>query len=66
MYKKFEELCKDRGITASQVSKETGIATSTLSEWKKGLYTPKVDKLMILSEFFNVPLETFVRKDMAH
>lgn len=40
MYEIFEKLCKERGYTASRVSKETGIATSTLTSWKKGIYIP--------------------------
>lgn len=45
MYEKFQELLDKYGKTAAQVSKETGVASSTLSEWKKGKYTPKLDKL---------------------
>lgn len=64
MYEFFEKLLKDRGITAYKVSKETGIATSTLTNWKKGLYTPKVDKLQKIADYFGVPLEYLLtRKD---
>lgn len=59
MYEKFQELLDKYGQTAAQVSKETGVATSTLSEWKKGKYTPKLDKLQKIAEFFNVPIDYF-------
>lgn len=36
MYKKFAELLVKNNKTAYQVAKETGIAQSTLSEWKSG------------------------------
>lgn len=62
MYKVFEKLCEKKGVTVYRVSQETGIPTSTLSEWKKGLYTPKIDKMMKLAEYFEVPLETFVKE----
>ena len=60
MYDKFEALLKERGVTAYQVSKATGIATSTLTEWKNGTYKPKVEKMMLIADFFEVPLEYFL------
>ena len=62
MYKKFEALLTKNGITAYQVSKETGVATSTLTEWKNGTYKPKVDKLVKIARYFNVPLEYFLEE----
>lgn len=61
MYKKFAKLLEDRDLTAYRVSKDTGIATSTLTEWKNGTYTPKVDKLMVLANYFDVPIEYFLK-----
>lgn len=63
MYQKFEKLLSERNVSAYQVSKETGIASATLTEWKNGTYTPKVDKLMKIAEFFGVPLEYFLKED---
>lgn len=59
MYSKFEELLQTRDVTAYQVSKATGVSTATLSEWKKGSYTPKLDKLMKLANYFHVPVNYF-------
>lgn len=60
MYYVFEKLLEERGVTAYQVAKATGIATATLTEWKKGTYRPKVDKLMLIAKYFDVPLEMFL------
>ncbi|CAG9702676.1 Putative transcriptional regulator [Clostridium neonatale] len=57
MYKIFENLMKEHGVTAYKVSKETGIATSTLSDWKKGRSTPKQDKLQKIADYFNVTMD---------
>ena len=62
MYKKYAELRDKRGLTDYRVSEETGILKSTLSEWKKGSYTPKFDKLMILAKYFGVPVEYFAEE----
>lgn len=62
MYNKFKQLLDERGVTAYQVAKETGISTATLTQWKQGLYTPKVDKIMKIADYFGVPLEYFVKE----
>ncbi len=57
MYSVFAELMKERGVTALDVSKATGIHTSTLTDWKKGRYTPKEDKRRKIADYFGVSLE---------
>lgn len=64
MYKKFEKLLNERGITAYQVGKDTGVSTATLTEWKKGTYTPKADKLMKIAEYFGVSIEYFLKEEV--
>lgn len=59
MYKKFEELLEEKGITPYRVHKETGISTATLSDWKNGKSEPKKDKIEKICEYFNVPLSYF-------
>lgn len=56
-YEIFERLCKEKGVKPAQVSKATGIATATLTSWKKGDYTPKQDKLQKIADYFGVALE---------
>lgn len=58
-YEKFEELCKRDRITPSDVSKATGVATATLSNWKNGKYTPKQEKLKKIADFFGVGVSYF-------
>ena len=60
MYQKFSDLLEERNITPYQVSKDTGIATATLTEWKKGTYSPKLDKLKKLADYFGVSIEYFL------
>ncbi len=57
MYSILEELLENKGISAYQLSKETGISTSTFSNWKGGKYTPKDNKLQIIADYFGVTLE---------
>ena len=60
MYEKFAELLAKTNKTVYRVAKDTGIATSTFSEWKKGTYKPKADKLKILADYFGVNIEYFL------
>jgi repressor LexA len=60
LYEKFERLLKERNLTPYRVSLDTGIAQSTLSDWKSGRSKPKVDKLKILADYFGVPIEYFL------
>lgn len=63
MYEKFAELLEKTNKTSYQVAKDTGIGENTLSYWKSGRSKPKVDKLIILAKYFDVPLETFLDID---
>lgn len=62
MYEKFVELLDKNNKTAYQVSKDTRIAQSVLSNWKRGRSKPKFDKLLILAKYFNVPVEYFAEE----
>ena len=56
-YENFEKLCNDNKTNPSRVSKATGISTATLTSWKKGVYTPKQDKLQLIADYFNVTVD---------
>lgn len=62
MYKKFAKLLEQTNKTAYQVSKDTGIAQSVLSDWKTGRSKPKADKLKILADYFGVSIEHFLEE----
>lgn len=62
LYKKFAKLLEQTNKTAYQVSKDTGIAQSVLSDWKTGRSKPKADKLKILANYFGVGIEYFLEE----
>ena len=61
MYDRYAKLRDDRDLTDYRVSVDTGITKSTFSDWKHGRSKPKTEKLNKLADYFNVPLEYFVR-----
>lgn len=56
MYEIFSKLLQKNGVTPYKVSKETGVSQSTLSDWKRGISTPKSDKLQKIADYFGVSL----------
>ncbi len=60
MYSIYEKLLIDNNITSYKVSKDTGISTSTLSDWKTGRSVPKLDKLKKLADYFGVTLNYLI------
>ena len=57
MYEIFSKLLKEKNVTRYRVSVDTGIAQTTLSDWKRGRSVPKADKLKILADYFDVSVD---------
>ena len=53
-YARFAKELKKREITPYKVYKDTGIATATLSDWKKGISIPKKDKIDAISSYLGI------------
>lgn len=62
-YARFAELREQKHLSDYQLSKESGISATTLYAWKKGTYTPKVDKLAKIAKVLDVPLEELLNLD---
>lgn len=59
-YQRFLQSIQSKGITPYNVSKNTGIATSTLSDWKNGKSMPKYDKMVDIANYLEVDPEYLV------
>lgn len=57
MYEIFSKLIQERSITPYKVSKDTGVSQSTLSDWKRGVSTPKQDKLQKIADYLGVSID---------
>lgn len=64
MYEYFERLLQERGITASEVCKATGIGSATISTWKKRRGILGAEYLLKIAKFFKVPMEYFLGGDL--
>lgn len=63
MYEMFQKLLDERGATAYQVSKATGISTGSLTDWKKGRSSPKIENLQKIADYFGVTIDYFYGKE---
>jgi transcriptional regulator with XRE-family HTH domain len=61
-YARYERLRKEKGVTDYEVSQKTGISTATLSSWKNGIYTPKIEKFRLLAKYFDIPVTYFIEE----
>ena len=60
MYNNYVRLRDERGLTDYRVAKDTGLNATLFSDWKRGKSSPKIDKLLIIAEYFGVTLEELV------
>lgn len=56
MYQNFARLLREHGVTPYRVHKETGVAQSTLSDWKNGKSVPSVENLKRIARYFGVTI----------
>ena len=51
------ELLKQRGMTQKEFSEKTGIAQSTISDWKRKRTNPVAEKILIICEILEITPE---------
>ena len=57
---KFKELMDERGLTASELAKVSGIAKSKLFNWLKYGALPSTKSLITAARFFGCPVDFFI------
>lgn len=60
MYYIYEKLRDERKLSDYRVSKDTGIPKSTIASWRTGKSAPRLDNVMRLANYFDVPLSVFI------
>lgn len=61
-YDRLKELCKEKGITLTNLVKELHMSTGNLSKWKNG-NVPKSDTISALAEYFGVSTDYLMGND---
>ena len=57
MYDTYAKIRDSKGLKDSDVAKATGISSGTLSDWKKGRYNLKYDKLKKIADYLGVTVD---------
>lgn len=60
MYEDYARIRDSKGYSDYAVSKGTGISAGTLSDWKRGRYNLKADKLVKIAEFLDVSVDSLM------
>ncbi len=56
-------LRKNKHLTQQELAEKIGYSDKLVSKWEQGKAIPSLDKLMMLSSFYNVSLDELVAKD---
>lgn len=61
--KRLEEALAMRNMTAAELARRSGVTEGMISSYRKGLYTPKSDKIYALANALNVSAAWLVGYD---
>lgn len=57
---KIFKTMKEKGINQSELSRKTGIPTSTISDWKNKNKVPSSDKISVIAKALDVPADYLI------
>ena len=58
----IKQLCKSNNITVTQLEKEVRMSQGLISKWKDK--TPSLDKIIDIADYFHIPLDEVVGRDI--
>jgi transcriptional regulator with XRE-family HTH domain len=63
--KNIRHLRKQLSKTQSEIASLIQKGQTTIGNWENGISEPNLDELLILSNFFDIPLDTLIKVDLA-
>ena len=58
---KLQSLRKERGLSQDELGSQLKVSRQTVSKWELGETTPEMNKLISISELFNISLDELVK-----
>lgn len=59
-YETYAAIRDERGLNDSTVARLSGVASATISSWKSGAYTPKLDKLRKIAAVLDCTIDDLI------
>ena len=56
-YERFSYLIKEKGLKVADICKMAGVSSATMTDWKKGRYKPKADKIKKIADALHVSVD---------
>jgi len=63
MYSRYAELRDSKGYTDYKVAQLTGIARSTISDWKRNVSSPNAAKLLKIAKVLDCSIEELIKQE---
>ena len=60
---KLYELRKKEGFSQEELAEKVNVSRQSVSKWESGQSTPEMDKLILLSNIFNISIDELVGKE---
>jgi transcriptional regulator with XRE-family HTH domain len=58
---KLQKLRKGKNLSQEQLAEELNVSRQAVSKWESGQGYPEIDKLILISDFFNVSLDALLK-----
>lgn len=62
-YTKLHELRKNKNLSQETLSEIIGVTRQSVAKWESGESFPEIDKLLLVSDYFKVSLDSLVKDD---
>ena len=62
---KLTKLRKEAGLSQEELGNMLNVARQTISKWELGETTPEMDKLIKMSEVFNITLDELIKDEKS-
>ena len=56
-------LRKQRGVSQEELAAELNVVRQTISKWEKGLSSPNSEMLVLIADFFEIPVESLLEEN---
>ena len=60
---KLYTLRRKSGLSQEQLAEQLNVSRQAISKWESGTSNPESDKLIAISQYFNVSLDYLVKED---